>query len=192
MFALYISSQVPASGHGGSVERRASRLPATTQGTSEALWPPWARTQFICNGFWLIWLLYYLQHFSTIQSFIPFSHTVLTRFPHREWLVSFDVIAGGKFPVLPSYLPQLCLWIILKSVFVMRIGFYDARGNCISSESSVTFVSHGFVLTISLCVMLRLHSQRAACSWTASRVCRRETLLNPEKEPSKDLCFALT
>lgn len=34
----------------------------------------------------------------------------------------------------------------------MRIGFYDACGNCISSESSVTFVSHGFCFDyFSLC-----------------------------------------
>lgn len=191
MFALYISSQVPASGHGGSVERRASRLPATTQGTSEALWPPWARTLFICNGFWLIWLLYYLQHSALFKAL---SHSlILCWLAFPTGIISFIWCNCWWNIPSPSLLsPQLCLWIILKSVFVMRIGFYDARGNFISSESSVTFVSHGFVLTISLCVMLRLHSQRAACSWTASRVCRRETLLNPEKEPSKDPCFALT
>lgn len=37
-----------------------------------------------------------------------------------------------------------------------------------------------------------LCSQRAASSRTASRVCRKGTWSNPEKEPSKNLCLMLT
>lgn len=141
------------------------------------------------------WCIIFSTLYCLILSFILFSNTAMTHFSCGD---CYSFKWSNCQWKIHSYLLLLCLWIILKSAFMVWIGFYNLGGNCALSQSRVTFVSHGFVWAcLSLLlppVMPSIYSQRAASSRTASRVCRRGTWLNQEKEPSKDLCsaFALT
>lgn len=200
MLVCFIHGQVPASGPGGSAEWRAGWLPTTAQGTSLTIgiwaysstltlslqWHSLSVMTFDSFRGWIIFRTLYCLSLS----FILFSNTVMTHFLHISfiwsnwWKISCSSLFSPSFMSLNN--TRLSLWGVNR--------FSSLGGNCVCSQNRVTIVINlsGLVTPLSSLVILWLCSQRAASSRTASRVCRRGTSSNPEKEPSKDFRFTVT
>ena len=95
------------------------------------------------------WCIIFSPLYCLILSFILFSNTVTAHFPSQGSLQFHVILLLVENSQLFFYLLPLCPWIILKSVFVAWMGFYNLGGNCARSQNGIclTCICLGWALS---------------------------------------------